>query len=153
MPRIREWGLGEEVGSVLECLSREHLRRYASGAMPAEELLRVDAHVVSCPSCRTQLLDPSREARVARALIDKVRWDPRRELNCLEDEQAAAYVEGTLDATDREIVESHLELCPLCVEDVRSLREFRAEMSTYPAKGYGPTTAPTLWERLRAFWR
>lgn len=126
-----------------ECLSREDLRRYASGAMAPEELLRTDSHVASCTSCRIQLLDPHGLSQAVRSLADKVRWNPRVEFNCLNDEQAAAYVAGTLNTTDREIAESHMELCQTCVDDVRSLREFHTAMSTYPETVYAPETRPS----------
>src|SRR5687768_1139578 len=125
-----------------ECLNLEGLRRYAAGAMAAGELLRADAHVASCASCRAQLLDPLRLSQAVKSLADKVRWNPRIEFNCFDDEQAAAYVEGTLDPIEREIAESHIELCQQCVDDVRSLREFRAVMSTYPETVYAPESRP-----------
>ncbi len=138
-----------------ECLSREELRQYSSGAMATEAMLRADAHIASCASCRAQLLDPPRLARAVESLVRKVRWDPRTEFNCLDDEQAAAYVEGRLEAADREIAESHLAVCSQCVEDVRSLREFRAEMASFPETVYAPeigrVATPEWAAALRAF--
>jgi tetratricopeptide (TPR) repeat protein len=123
-----------------ECLSHEELRQYGSGAMDIEAMLRADAHIATCASCRAQLLDSPRLARAGESLARKVRWNPRTEFNCLDDEQAAAYVEDTLDAADRELADSHLELCTQCAEDVRSLRQFRAEMAGLPETVYAPET-------------
>lgn len=136
-----------------ECLNREELRQYASGAMATGAMLRADAHIAACASCRARLLDSPRLARVGAALIEKVRWNPRTEFNCLDDEQAAAYVEDALETADCEIVESHLEMCSRCVEDVRSLREFRAAMSTYSETVYAPRPPYSRAKEWPATWR
>jgi len=47
-------------------------------------------------------------------------------------------------------LESHLELCQQCTDDVLDLRAFAAEVATYPDKEYTPTPLPTLWEKLLA---
>ena len=70
-----------------------------------------------------------------------MRWNEASHLNCLDDELAAAYVEGRLDATDREVVECHLEQCALCAEDARSLRQFRTEMAAYPRAVFSPASS------------
>jgi hypothetical protein len=137
------------------CLNTEEIRRLRHGAMAAEELLRADLHIAGCEDCRARLLDSSQLVGAARSLAGRVRWNPKLEFNCLDDEQAAAYVEGALDATDREIVDSHLATCSRCVEDVRSLEEFRAEMIDYPETVFGPeprrVAAASGWaERMRA---
>jgi hypothetical protein len=61
-----------------------------------------------------------------------------------------AYIKGELDEVDREIAESHLELCQQCTDDVLDLRAFAAEVATYPDKEYAPTPLPALWEKLLA---
>lgn len=121
-----------------ECLSPADLEQYAIGTMGAEAMLRADAHVASCAACRARLLDGPELARATASLIDKVSLHRRAESACLDDEQISGYVEDTLTAPERVIVESHLDLCGYCAEDARSLRDFREQMSTHPEKVYSP---------------
>jgi hypothetical protein len=44
-----------------------------------------------------------------------------------------AFAESRLDGADREIVETHLEMCAQCAEDVRDIIEMRDAMATRPA--------------------
>jgi hypothetical protein len=41
-------------------------------------------------------------------------------------EELAAFVDGTLNEIDRELVRSHEEECPACADDIAELRSFRA---------------------------
>jgi len=53
-------------------------------------------------------------------------------------EMMAAVVDRTADDVTREIVESHCEVCPRCVEEMRDLRAFAGE------------AAPSMWPRMTA---
>jgi len=131
-----------------EHLSMQQIERYRQRALSPAELLAADDHIAVCAPCRQQL------AEAMRASFSFVRaGDVVSEPEHLEYEQLAAYVDSALDEVDREIVESHLELCAACVAEVRDLRAFRAMMSTYPTKEYAPLSPPTLWEKIAAFWR
>jgi hypothetical protein len=71
-------------------------------------------------------------------------------------EQLASYVEGGLDPADREIADSHLELCPQCAAELNELHAFATEMEALPAGEYpamepAPGKRPSLGERLRSF--
>jgi hypothetical protein len=127
-----------------DCLSQDDLRKFAAGEIAAAEMLTADSHVSECAECRGRLMDPDRLAHSVNSLAARSRWNERIEFNCLDDEQAAAYVTGTLESTDREIAAAHLELCQECRDDVSSLREFRTEMQAQPAQVFAP--------RARAPW-
>src|SRR6185295_5788293 len=61
------------------------------------------------------------------------------------------YVDGGLDPTDNEIVDSHLKLCEQCFAELNELRAFATEMAAYPAKEYGPRTPSSVGQKLRRF--
>ena len=42
---------------------------------------------------------------------------------CLEEAEIAAYVDGGAGAAERERVESHIALCPLCLHSVAELKQ------------------------------
>lgn len=131
-----------------EHLSSQQIEHYCQRALSSAELLEVDDHIAACVPCRQRL------AEAVQASSSFVRTsDMAAQPEHLEYDQLEAYVDGTLDEVDREIVESHLELCAACVAEARDLRAFRAMLSTYPAQEYAPASPPTLWERITAFWR
>jgi Putative zinc-finger len=47
----------------------------------------------------------------------------------------SAYVDGTLDALEREAVEEHLAGCPICREDAADLQTMRASLTTPRKRG------------------
>src|SRR5262249_9676295 len=111
------------------CLTEQVLSRYRRGAVESgEELAAIDAHLAQCPHFREALRAAIRTTPTA--LPEKL-LPNKREFLCLEDDLLERYVEGAVDETDREVVESHLALCPRCTEDVASLRAFRDQMRTY----------------------
>ena len=59
-------------------------------------------------------------------------------------DQLEAYVDGRLDAVACEIVETHVEDCPACAEDLADLTAMQASLP-----GAGQTTAPVNpWKRV-----
>jgi Na+/H+-dicarboxylate symporter len=125
-------------------LSLEQQTRYCTGAIvSADELQEIDTHLSSCVSCRDALYHALREntGTLRRSLLPA-----RDETHCLDDQTMTAYVREQLDATDREVVEAHIALCPRCAEDVASLQSFHEQMLRFDW-----TTLPseTLRERLR----
>jgi hypothetical protein len=100
-----------------------------------------------------RLVDPQQLQAAVAALWAAFLPEAGAEPEHLSYEQLEAYVDDELDEVDREVVESHLELCPQCEAEARDLRAFQAEMAAYPAREYAPTPAPTFWERFLAFWR
>ncbi len=129
-------------------LSVQQIERYCQRALTPAELLEADDHIAACAPCRQKLAE-AMQTSFSFVRASDIAAKPEH----LEYEQLEAYVDSALDEVDREIVESHLELCAECVADVRDLRAFRAMMSTYPTKEYAPAAPPTLWEKIVAFWR
>lgn len=136
-----------------EHLTEQLIERYRRRALQPAELLDADDHLAACEICRRRLADEGRVQAAGRSL--------RRDLAAtglthLDYEQLASYVEGALDPADREIADSHLELCPQCAAELNELRAFATEMEALPAGEYpamepAPGKRPSLGERLRSF--
>jgi hypothetical protein len=62
--------------------------------------------------------------RARRALDDLVK-SGADDFEHLSAETREAYVDGTLGTVDREVADSHLDICPVCAEDVRDLELVR----------------------------
>jgi len=129
-------------------LSEQLIERYRQRALLPAELLYADDHLVACEICRQHLGD---EPRVQAAGLSLRRDLAATGLTHLAYEQLEGYIEGSLDQTDREIADSHLNLCAQCATELDHLRAFTTEMDAYPAREYVPAAPPSLGEKLRSF--
>lgn len=136
---------------ISEHLSSQQMKAYRERTLSPDELLDVDAHLTHCDSCRLKLLDPA--ALPHAVLAFKSEWHAAEEDPLhLEFEQLAGYLDNRLGEVDREIAESHLELCETCAMELADLRALRAALSTFPAQEPAPSKSPTLWSQLGALW-
>ena len=126
-------------------LTEPLIERYREQALPPAELLDADDHLAGCEVCRQRLND---EQRVQAAGGSLRRDLAATELTHIPYEQLVSYVEGDLDETDREIVDSHLKLCEQCSAELDGLRAFATEVAAYPAKEYAPQTPSSLGDKV-----
>jgi anti-sigma factor RsiW len=140
-----------------EHLTPSTLEGYRNHTLAPAALLAADDHIAVCPACREAALnaeaEPDSDAYANFSLADL--FGDSANADFAEDthlsyEQMEGYIESKLDEIDREIVEGHLVTCDACVEEVRDLRAFRAERSTYPAQSYEPAPQRSFWDRLFA---
>jgi len=110
---------------VTEHLSHDDIARYVDGTLDAGGLLRADDHLASCAACR-RLVPADRVGVSAAAVRAAVRTDVN-DLDHPAHDVIVAYVDDSLDAVDREIVESHVAVCRMCAEDVADLRAVAVE--------------------------
>lgn len=103
-----------------EHLSAQNLELFAVGSLPPAEFLSADDHLAECESCRSRLAD----MKDAGAKIERLHLQFRDTgMSHLEYEDLEAYLDHRSDATDREIIESHLEHCSLCAHMVGDLKD------------------------------
>lgn len=109
-----------------EHLSGDEAGRYRRQAVSAAELLRFDEHLADCAECRAACASADDIDALAALLSDT-------DLTHLEYEQLAAYVDGSADAIDREIVETHVADCVLCRRELKDLQKFeRSQFARKP---------------------
>lgn len=136
-----------------EHLTAPLIERYREQTLPPAELLDADDHLAGCENCRQRLDDEERLQAAGRSLRRDL---GATELTHLTYEQLALCVDGGLDQTDNEIVDSHLKLCEQCSAELNELRAFATETAAYPAKEYGPRAPLSLVQKLLTFikgWR
>jgi tetratricopeptide (TPR) repeat protein len=63
-------------------------------------------------------------------------------------EQIAVYVDQAADEVEREIVASHLAVCPHCAAELQQMQAARAELLPYPVREPERKHTPTLWEKF-----
>jgi hypothetical protein len=132
-------------------LTPETIERYHQRRLTPEELLALDDHVSECEACRFQLAKVEEKQEVFSFLRADLQAEAETGPTCLSYEQLVAYVDHTMGEVDREIAESHLEICVQCEQEVSDLRAFKGLMSTYPAQEHAPAVSPTWQERWKTF--
>jgi anti-sigma factor RsiW len=127
---------------MLKHVTAQQIDQYRDKAMPPEELLAFDRHLAECGECRKQLASSERVSKLLRGL-ESAAAAPQH----LSYDQMAAYVDGKSEEIDREIVESHVELCARCAAELGDLASFAQTMA---AESEPPPVASTHWKGLGA---
>ena len=136
-------------------LSDEDLSRYCGRTLPPVELLAADDHLAICDACYARI--GAAEGLDAKLLAASKAFDAANDFEAthLTYEQMAAMVDNRLDEIDREVIESHLELCRRCETELNELREVSTALNVVPAKDQvrAVPRAPSLKANLISFWR
>ena len=105
--------------------------------MPLEDLLAFDRHVAQCGECRNQLTSEDPVTTLLAGLASAAAGPEH-----LSYDQMTAYVDAKSDDVDREIIESHVELCARCAAELGDLAA-SAQMLSAEAEPDGvPTGGP-----------
>lgn len=122
-------------------LSQTQIAAYSERSLHPDVLLEIDNHLASCDTCYERL-SRIRVPRVAK--LDRPSSESREAPFHLDYQQhLLPYVEGTINDIDREIVDSHVELCSQCADDLKDLLAFEE----------APVVALTRQARPTARWR
>lgn len=105
-------------------VTAEQIAQFQSKCMPPGDLLAFDRHVAQCGDCRSQLA-ASGSVRALLSGLEAAALRPEH----LSYDQMADYVDGKSDDTDREIIESHVELCARCATELGDLAAFAETLS------------------------
>ena len=117
--------------------------------MSAAELLTVGDHLATCAACSDQVCDAESAQATFLFLRNSLQADA---LTHIPYEQLAAYVDNLADDVDREIVQSHMELCSACATEVEDLRTFRTEIQGLYLEQKASDRRQSFRERL-GVWR
>ena len=100
-------------------ISESELNSFSSGLLPAWETIPFAEHLEICRECSLRLATlrgwKNRRLSPSTFLTGKH----------FEYESICDYLEDRLDINDRMLMEIHIQLCPICHDDVKSLKEFR----------------------------
>ncbi len=127
-----------------EHLSTERIARYRQRTMSPAELLTADDHVATCSACRQRLSSEEELEAAYISLRAGLEAAGGVEPSHLSYKQLEGYLDGKLDEVGREIVDSHLEVCPQCKAELDDLQRFAARLKE---------PRPTFWGRFSAFRR
>lgn len=127
---------------MLEHPTTRQLEEYNRRTLAPEIFMVVHHHVSLCPVCEEKC-DPFRRASDDyENLWQAVKPQPSDQPYHLSYEEVVGYVNEELGEIDLEIVETHLEDCAACREDIVRMREVKAEAES--EKSAGVVVEPSL---------
>ena len=106
-------------------LSMGDIEKYRSKTITADEVRVIDSHLSGCEQCRISFMNPERIDAAYRAVRYSLRSASQAVEPHIEYEKLAAYVDGHLDAIEREVLEAHIRSCPDCDTDVARMMRLR----------------------------
>jgi anti-sigma factor ChrR (cupin superfamily) len=136
---------------VPEHISTEVLEQYGRRVMSSTDILAVDDHLAVCEDCRDRVRAPVQMKAVVSDLRASLRAGAGLESDHLSYEQIVALVDGEIDETGRDALQSHLEICVMCTEDVGDLRVVRSELIASSVRESTSVALSTWPQKIRAF--
>ena len=110
------------MGAPLDHLSTQLLESYSRRRLEAAELLALDDHLSTCPACRERWRQTTTRVTALLTLQASLQGPDEVETTHLSGEQLTSYAAGGLDEIDRELAESHFEVCPQCEAQAQWLK-------------------------------
>lgn len=133
---------------MLEHLTDEQIESYRKRKMSPSDLLVADEHFLSCQSCRKRLNESGELQAAFKNVKRNLQTAPPASPEHLEYQLLAAYVDNRADELDKEIVESHIELCADCANELKELQEFAAMLRASSVKEEVAVEKVSPWRRL-----
>lgn len=128
-------------------LSEQDIKKYVERKLGADELLIFDTHMSECDPCLTKISDrTSVRVSVAAILAD----DAGGRDEHLTYEQLERYVDGGVDAVDKEIADVHMRVCDTCSDQFYDLRQLRAALDIETESAGAAVTPSYYWNKLVA---
>jgi anti-sigma factor ChrR (cupin superfamily) len=103
-------------------ISTQLLEGYGRRRLGVAELLALDDHLSTCPACRERWRRANPRVEALQALQTSLEVADKTEPTHLSSERLAIYAAGGFDEIDRELAESHFEVCPQCAAKAQGLR-------------------------------
>ncbi len=103
-------------------ISTQLLEGYGRRRLGAAELLALDDHLSTCPACRERWRKANPRVEALQALQTSLEVADETEPAHLSSERLAIYAAGGFDEIDRELAESHFEVCTQCAAQAQGLR-------------------------------
>jgi hypothetical protein len=133
-----------------EHLTKRQMDDFRARKLSPSELFALGEHLAGCAACRAEL--EFSDAFAGRAGFLKSEFaNAGRFPEHLSFEQLSEFVDNRLNEFDRELVESHLSICPVCEREAIELRAFAASLEPSAPLAVAPSSEPAFREKIRAF--
>jgi anti-sigma factor RsiW len=114
-----------------EHLPSQMIERFLARRLAPHELLAAARHLAACDACRARI----KGARGTASAIHRLQADLEAEFleqTHLDYAQLAAYVDASLNPSEREAINQHLAACVICATEVRELAALKNNLASYP---------------------
>src|SRR6185295_15981078 len=101
--------------------SPQELARYQQRVLPPDLFLSIHRHLTVCADCLEQCDGAGRLKEDYAILLAAVSPDPSEAAYHPANAELAGYVQKNLDSLTTELVESHLEVCDECTQELATL--------------------------------
>jgi Putative zinc-finger len=123
---------------------------FARSVLPGGETDSISEHLKTCEACHQLFVEAFRRQKDSTGLDFTISPESLLRHEHIEYEQLVGLADNKLDATDREIIDTHLSTCASCREDVRSFLAFKSQLEPELRVRYGPAAREP--QRKKAFW-
>ena len=113
-----------------EHISRSRMELFSARGLPETELATVARHLAKCSDCGGQFVSSLRRQKGTAAVSFNLAPEFWLKHEHIDYDQLVEFADDKLEATDRELIDLHLEVCPHCKEDVRSFLAFREQIAS-----------------------
>jgi len=118
-------------------ISATRMERFSIGALDHPEMNGVSVHLVDCRACHHLFVETLRRQLGDSSLSFSLAPEFWLRHEHLEYEQLVGLADKTVDATEREILETHLKTCSSCREDLSSFLAFQEQLEPQLSVRYG----------------
>ena len=105
-----------------EHISEQDSERYRKRVMTSDELFATSFHLAVCDACHNRFAGEDILEPTYTFIRDELKAAQDEDLDHIGSEQLAAYVDQKLSWPDREVVETHFEVCSQCNSTAEKLR-------------------------------
>jgi hypothetical protein len=136
-----------------EHLSTSQMEHFCGRVLPESELTTIARHLAQCPDCHRQFVATLGRQRGTTPVSFTLAPELWLRHEHMDYEQLVELADNKLDATDRELIDLHLKVCPPCREDVRSFLAFREQIAPEMEVSYAPVVLePAHEDRSWSSW-
>ena len=137
-------------------LTPDQSSRYLKRTLSPSELIITDGHLSTCTECRQQVMASFEVDAAYSSLRRDLQAQARLQPTHLTYEELEKHVDQQMYVADREIVDSHVESCAMCREELLDLQKFRESLEktkVAQAITQTPYRRVTFWLNLHESWR
>ncbi len=127
-------------------LSTEREDQYCQRTLSALELLEVDDHLAFCEECRRRISVKADAETVVSDFHYRLFSTASDHLSY---EELVALVDDEIEKTERDELESHLEVCEPCSQDLNDLRSVRVDVLALNEEETPRASNPSFIEKIR----
>ncbi len=126
------------------------MEQFSLSTLPQTELNSISDHLTTCQACHQLFVEVLRRQNDSTGLSFTMEAKVLLRHEHIEYERLVGLADDSLDATDKEIIDTHLSACPTCRERVRSFLAFKHELEPELHVRYGPAAREP--QRKKVFW-